>query len=169
MWLFAPGSVPPARLLETLICRCLLVVTIACALGRLIRLWQVGFTEHRTNQCHHPNSKVQTFPSAEHNKTCYLSPWLSLWLISPWLSWFSASCPSFPSQFSPWVRFPTMAFWVLELSPEKQWKEVRKRKAYCQIPSIQKSRNQRTCPIPLILLDFIHISSINMLHRRCPE
>lgn len=100
MWLFAPGSLPPAKLLKALICRCLLAVMIACALGRLTVPWQVGFTGHRTNQCHHPNSKVQTFHSAEYNKTCYLSPWLSLWLISPQISWFSASCPSFPPQFS---------------------------------------------------------------------
>lgn len=54
------------------------------------------------------------------------------------------------------------------------WKNIygfrwKKSKAHCQIPSIQKSLNQMTYPIPLILLGFIHISSINLPRKRCPR
>lgn len=114
-------------------CRCLLVLTIACALGRLTAPWQVGFTGHRTNQCHHPNSKVQTFHSVEYNKTCYLSPdYLYGWFPLDCLG-FQHHAPVilqeyqhiphvplfFPTHWRPCVSFPTVAFWVLELSPEK--------------------------------------------------
>lgn len=166
-------------------CRCLLVLTIACALGRLTAPWQVGFTGHRTNQCHHPNSKVQTFHSVEYNKTCYLSPdYLYGWFPLDCLG-FQHHAPVilqeyqhiphvplfFPHPLKTMCEFPYGGFLG---SRAVTWKNIygfrwKKSKAHCQIPSFQKSCNQMTYPIPLILLGFIHISSINLPWKRCPE